>query len=382
MKQVKQTVGALLAVLTLTLAARLSVSAGAEAAIAKGISDNQAAVGDTVTCTVTVTVPACDPDAAVAFSVSDRLPEGLTFGRTVSVRTTEGTAVSCAGGDGPRWSFAPRDVKGVTALVITYTAEVNGNILIGDANIGTATLTCDPGGTDAVSLSAAAALYSYGLQVLAVDAEQPGRTLAGAAFDVYLADGVTRAGRIETGADGIGRLTGLDAGTCYLQQTEAAAGYAPADGRIKVEIPDRSNGTPVPGGIKKVTVRAARLTRAAGGRPGAPIRTAAFAALLTPVLMAAAGKRRGSRRPHAAGKKEGNEPCVSGRRGARRPRPARGERKAAGGGGTPARRRKRRSAAGNGGLPKLTGGGARRRPEALPGREPETRKKDKKTAVP
>lgn len=266
--------------------------------IAKGISDNQAGVGDTVTYTVTVTVPAYPENAAnTVFSVSDRLPAGLTFGQTVSVKASDGTTVPCTGGTTPQWSFDYQAIKGFSSILITYTAVVNDQVLIGDANINTATLTFsnDPYGTGTSSLSATATLYSYGLKVLKVDMDQPGKVLSGVTFDVYLADGVTKAGTIETGTDGIGRLTGLDAGTYYLQETRTATGYVLSTERTKVEIPDRNSGTPAPDGIKEVTIqnKAARFTLPQTGGSGTLAFTAAGAVLmLTAVTVVLVNKKK------------------------------------------------------------------------------------------
>ena len=229
-------------------------------------------VGKSVTYTLTATVPAYPASADAAektFQVVDTMSKGLAFDAN-SVKVMAGTAevtnlftvkVTGDATNGTTITFAPTNgYDGVAAyanqaLTITYNATVTKDAVVHDAMTNGATLEY---GNDYNVEGNKVKLYTFGLDVLKYDAsDNTQKPLDGAEFTLSTkedgsnpisfvkdADGVYHvAGSDEQGAtttlaatNGTLALSGLDAGTYYLTETKAPAGYQKLTKPAKVTI--------------------------------------------------------------------------------------------------------------------------------------------------
>lgn len=210
--------------------------------IQKEVDDQQVAIDDTVTYTVTVGVPTYPSDATnTTFSVADQLPAGLTFASTTSVKSNTGVAIAHTG-TGANWVFDYDDIKAYTSITIVYTATVDTDVLIGAANTNTATLTYsnDPYASGTHEVSDSADVYSYGIKIFKVDASDTSLGIGTVEFAVYLGDSATGTpiDTITTNASGVAFLQGLDVGDYTLVETKTATGYVLDDTPITITITD------------------------------------------------------------------------------------------------------------------------------------------------
>ena len=211
-------------------------------AITKTVDDDQVAINDTVTYTVTVTVPTYPADATnTTFKVWDTLPAGVTFVGTTSVKSDTNVDVATTG-TGAEWKFNYNDIKNYSSITIVYTATVNNSVLIGAANTNTATLTYsnNPYGTGTYDISDTEDIYSYGLQVIKVDKDDPTTKIAAVDFAVYKGNSAegTPIATITTNDQGLASLSGLDVGDYTLVETKTANGYVLDKTPIVITITD------------------------------------------------------------------------------------------------------------------------------------------------
>ncbi len=212
--------------------------------IAKEVDDPQVAVGDTVTYTVTVTVPTYPADATnTAFKVWDTLPAGVTFVGTSSVKSGSTTLASNAyTANGAEWVFDYDKIKAYSTITIVYTATVNNALRVGMANTNTATLTYsnNPYGEGTYDVADTEKIYTYGLHVLKVDSVDHNIKLNSVEFAVYKGASATGTpiGTITTNTEGLAFLSGLDIGNYTLVETKTATGYVLDDTPITIAITD------------------------------------------------------------------------------------------------------------------------------------------------
>ncbi|HMM07204.1 MAG TPA: isopeptide-forming domain-containing fimbrial protein [Clostridiales bacterium] len=212
--------------------------------IEKEVDDPQVAIDDTVTYTVTVTVPTYPADATnTTFKVWDTLPAGVTFASTSSVKSGSTTiATNAYTATGAEWVFDYDKIKAYSTITIVYTATVNDSILIGEPNTNIATLTYsnDPYGDGTYDIDDTEDIYSYGLQVFKVDSVNHNTKIGAVSFAVYKGTSATGTPfkTITTNDEGVASLAGLDVGNYTLVETKTATGYVLDDTPFTITITD------------------------------------------------------------------------------------------------------------------------------------------------
>lgn len=223
------------------------------------VDANVAAVGDTITYQLDTAIPTYSSDAnadKLTFTITDTMSSGLTYGSITSVKVG-GTTYSEAAD-----TYSVEEKDGVVtisftglfikahmgdAVVVVLTAELNDSASIGsDGNPNSATLkytnNWDTGSTSDTKEDSVIT-YSGVIEILKAKEGDVTTTLSGAQFTIYKkldeaatgsttieVDGVNinviSVGTITTGADGSGKLTGLDEGIYYAVETVAPTGYS------------------------------------------------------------------------------------------------------------------------------------------------------------
>ncbi len=210
--------------------------------------DRTVEVGQKLTYTITGKVPSTKGYTKFTYQVTDTMSEGLTFNKDVKV-TIGGTAVTDAAitynDNGFEASINMMNYqKQIDApVVITYTATVNDKAIQRDKETNTATLkySNDPANKDSFKESSVEVeVFSFNIVINKYAAGNENTKLAGAKFvlknnegkyykydaaKVTWVDAKADATEVITGADGAARFDGLQAGTYYLEETAAPAGY-------------------------------------------------------------------------------------------------------------------------------------------------------------
>lgn len=211
--------------------------------------DRTVEVGQKLTYTITGKVPSTKGYTEYTYQVTDTMSEGLTFNKDVKV-TIGGTAVTAD-------ATITKSENGFVAsinmmnyqkqidapVVITYTATVNENAIQRDKETNTATLkySNDPANKDSFKESSVEVeVFSFNIVINKYAAGNESTKLEGAKFvlknnegkyykydaaKVTWVDAKADATEVITGADGAARFDGLQAGTYYLEETAAPAGY-------------------------------------------------------------------------------------------------------------------------------------------------------------
>lgn len=235
--------------------------------LTKNADKDSYSIGDTITYTLSFEAANFDgEDAITKYTISDTLPEFLSD--VTVTKITIGTTEYKPNGTVPQFDQTTNKIEipwvdaqgkhiynnGV-AVTITYTATLTDKATIGgDGNTNTATLTYSN-----KSDTATDTVYSYSFDV--VKTKENGTLLTGAKFELFDAktdgtkidlikdtDGSYRVATAdEKGVEGFtsavieaGKATikGLKAGTYWLEETEAPAGYNKLTERQKVTITD------------------------------------------------------------------------------------------------------------------------------------------------
>lgn len=217
-------------------------------------------IGDTINFRIYVTVADNYKDFKGAYSmiVTDEMDEGLTFGEVTSVTVDNneigvGNCVVNKESDQkftvtfPNLKAVTTDLKGKT-IVITYTATLNANAVIGlDGNVNKASLkySNNPNSTttttDGTTPEDKVIVFTYSLGVDKVDAKDATK-LEGAEFVIYkttgtsyvIADGGKVTGfttskddatKFTTDANGFVSVAGLEDGDYTIEEVKAPEGY-------------------------------------------------------------------------------------------------------------------------------------------------------------
>lgn len=220
-------------------------SKGTEPTITKAVVDNDitVAAGDTVTYTVTVTIPAYPEKATnTTFKVTDILPQNFTFGSTLSAKVN-GNDVEYSTLSPLGWEFDYEDALSSyinQQLVITYTATTPNTLAVdqdGYTNTAQLEYSNNPYGAGTHKLDSKKTVYTYGIEVEKVDAEDNSIKLAGVEFELYSSDD-TLITTITTDSNGKASYEGLDLGDYYLVETKAPNGYNFDDTHINFTLAD------------------------------------------------------------------------------------------------------------------------------------------------
>lgn len=208
-------------------------------------------VGQVLTYTITGTVPSTKGYTEFTYQVTDTMTEGLTFNKDVKVTiggvdvTAAATITNNDNGFVASINMIDYQEKIDAAVVITYTATVNEKAVARDVETNTATLkySNDPANKTSFEESTTEVdVYSFNIVINKYATGNESTKLAGAKFVLKNAEGKyytynTSTGKVEwvadkaqadevtTNANGAARFDGLQAGTYYLEETAAPAGY-------------------------------------------------------------------------------------------------------------------------------------------------------------
>lgn len=250
---------------------------GTAPSIEKTADKTSVNIGDTVTYTITGTIPDTTGYDEYQYIIKDTLSNGLTFdgNTTVAITDSTGNPSEAPGAtiegqnmtlDLSAWVRSNQENKGKT-FTVTYKAKVNENAVVTENNKATLTYGNDPSSTTTTTPNEVKT-PTYPLQIKKVDSANTDKLLAGAKFKLYKnkddvdavndkaikvnkkADGkyvvdpagiTTEIVSVSNQLDDINTgcnlyLNGLEAGTYYLVETEAPDGYNKVSGTIEVTI--------------------------------------------------------------------------------------------------------------------------------------------------
>lgn len=254
-----------------------------------GKDATDAKIGDTLTFTLTSTIPDMSAYDTYTFNFKDTLSKGLTFGQVKSVKVenvtltenTDYTVTTPTASNNNTLTVAMKDFKtkqqanAGKKITVTYTATLNENAVVGGAgNVNSAKIQYSnnpsTNGTGE-SEPSKVRVFTYGFTVDKYTGDQytdAATRLAGAEFTLAHKDGsaisfvqvsagsatanavyrVAKAGEtgtttITTPANGKVVFEGLKNGEYTLTETEAPAGYNKLASAIGVKVNGQNNGT-------------------------------------------------------------------------------------------------------------------------------------------
>ncbi|KLN90642.1 SpaH/EbpB family LPXTG-anchored major pilin [Bifidobacterium bifidum] len=254
-----------------------------------GKDATDAKIGDTLTFTLTSTIPDMSAYSTYTFNFKDTLSKGLTFGQVTSVKVenvtltenTDYTVTTPTASNNNTLTVAMKDFKtkqqanAGKKITVTYTATLNENAVVGGAgNVNSATIQYSnnpsTNGTGE-SEPSKVRVFTYGFTVDKYTGDQytdAATRLAGAEFTLAHKDGsaisfvqvsagsatanavyrVAKAGEtgtttITTPANGKVVFEGLKNGEYTLTETKAPAGYNKLASAIGVKVNGQNNGT-------------------------------------------------------------------------------------------------------------------------------------------
>lgn len=211
--------------------------------------DRTVEIGQKLTYTITGKVPSTKGYTEYTYEVTDTMSEGLTFNKDVKVTiggedvTVDATITKSENGFVASINMMNYQKQIDAPVVITYTATVNENAIQRDKETNTATLkySNDPADKNSFKESSVEVnVFSFNIVINKYAAGNENTKLAGAKFvlknnegkyykydaaKVTWVDAKADATEVITGADGAARFDGLQAGTYYLEETAAPAGY-------------------------------------------------------------------------------------------------------------------------------------------------------------
>lgn len=222
--------------------------------IEKSVNDDDRTVeiGQKLTYTITGKVPSTKGYTEFTYQVTDTMTEGLTFNEDVKVTIgdTDVTANATITNNGNGFVASVNMINYQDQIdapvVITYTATVNEKAIQRDKETNTATLkySNNPADKDSYDESTVTVdVFSFNIVINKYATGNENTKLEGAKFVLkkgangpyYKYDAATKivswvdakadATEVTTGADGAARFDGLEAGTYYLEETVAPAGY-------------------------------------------------------------------------------------------------------------------------------------------------------------
>lgn len=256
-----------------------------------GKDATDAKIGDTLTFTLTSTIPDMSAYSTYTFNFKDTLSKGLTFGQVKSVKVeganspltenTDYTVTTPTASNNNTLTVAMKDFKtkqqanAGKKITVTYTATLNENAVVGGAgNVNSATIQYSnnpsTNGTGE-SETSKVRVFTYGFTVDKYTGDKydnAATRLAGAEFTLAPKNGtaisfvqvtagsatanavyrVAKAGEtgtttITTPANGKVVFQGLENGEYTLTETEAPAGYNKLASAIGVKVDGRNDGT-------------------------------------------------------------------------------------------------------------------------------------------
>lgn len=254
-----------------------------------GQNATDAKIGDTLTFTLTSTIPDMSAYDTYTFNFKDTLSKGLTFGQVKSVKVenvtltenTDYTVTTPTASNNNTLTVAMKDFKtkqqanAGKKITVTYTATLNENAVVGGAgNVNSAKIQYSnnpsTNGTGE-SEPSKVRVFTYGFTVDKYTGDQytdAATRLAGAEFTLAHKDGsaisfvqvsagsatanavyrVAKAGEtgtttITTPANGKVVFEGLENGEYTLTETKAPAGYNKLASAIGVKVDGQNNGT-------------------------------------------------------------------------------------------------------------------------------------------
>lgn len=232
---------------------------------------NDANIGEDVNFKITVTA---NDGAPKNYVIHDKMSGGLTFNSITSVKITRNNhdnvltkdtdytiSTDCNDGCTFEISFAENLVKPNDVIVVEYSATINASAVVsGTGNPNESWL--EYGDKHLVTMRSITRTYVWKFDVLkyTTDSENKEIGLGDAEFRLYKeVDGkksyakvantritgwtedVTKATTLVSAGDGTIEIVGLDAGTYYLEETEAPAGYNKLAAPVKVVITKEIN---------------------------------------------------------------------------------------------------------------------------------------------
>ena len=230
--------------------------------------DGTVEVGQKLTYTITGKVPSTKGYTEFTYEVKDTMTEGLTFNKDVKVTIGDKDVTSAAKITNNKDGFvASVDMKNYQdyidkPVVITYTATVNEKAIQRNEETNTAELkySNDPANKDSFGKSSTKVdVFSFNIVINKYANGDESKKLEGAKFVLknnenkyYQCDTATKtvswvdakaeAAPVITNDHGVARFDGLQAGTYYLEETAAPAGYNQLTKDITIVL-DKSSAT-------------------------------------------------------------------------------------------------------------------------------------------